>query len=291
MTFRERWLDAVSRKDSVLCAGLDPVVTEMGRGEGWPTARAEKREWALRYVEAVAPWSAALKLNTNYWKAPGDPEAVSEIVNLAHSLGMTVIEDCKLADIGSTNDAGMYHAAQKGFDAVTHSPFAGNIGEARGQAAKWGIGLITMCLMSNPEYRTEKTKLVEIAEEDSLPEDSVVRIGSSSYAYQYLHLAQLASAHGVDGIVIGAPSPRNHIAETEISRVATLLEETVLILVPGVGAQGGQPEVFWKYFQADRVIVNCGRDLMYPKSGEHAENARNLAMRLNRLRHGAPRPQ
>ena len=170
-----------------------------------------------------------------------------------------------------------------------HSPFAGNIGEARGQAAKWGIGLITMCLMSNPEYRTEKTKLVEIAEEDSLPEDSIVRIGGSSYAYQYLHLAQLASAHGADGIVIGAPSPQNHITETDISRVATLLEETVLILVPGVGAQGGRPEVLWKHFQADRVIVNCGRNLMYPKSGDHAENARSLSIRFNRLRQETPR--
>ncbi len=32
-SFREKWLEAVKEKNSVLCAGLDPAEFGMGRGE------------------------------------------------------------------------------------------------------------------------------------------------------------------------------------------------------------------------------------------------------------------
>ena len=159
MSFKEKWLTAVEKKNSVLCAGMDPAEFHMGRGdEGLPESQPSKRHWALGYIEAVAPYCAAIKPNIQYWKGRGymqdeqDMCTLSEMCSLSHSLGMVVIEDSKLADIGPTNDAGMYYAAKKRMDAITYSPFAGNIKEAAEQAHKHNLGLISMCLMSNPEY-------------------------------------------------------------------------------------------------------------------------------------------
>jgi len=72
VSFREKWLAAVDKKNSVLCAGLDLADFEMGRGvEGLPSG-VKKRDWTLAYIEAVAPHSAALKPNFQYWKGEGD---------------------------------------------------------------------------------------------------------------------------------------------------------------------------------------------------------------------------
>src|SRR3972149_383382 len=161
MSFRQKWLAAVEKKNSVLCAGLDPADFVMGRGEKGLPEGANKLGWALRYVQAVGPYCAAVKYNTQYWKGEDDARTLAKIGKLAHELGMVVIDDSKLADIGDTNDAGMFYTKERGADAVTYSPFPGNIREAGMQASARDIGLISMCLMSNPEYEAEKNKWVK----------------------------------------------------------------------------------------------------------------------------------
>ncbi len=163
--FQSTWLEAVEIKNSVLCAGLDPAEFSMGRGKKGLPKGVNKRKWALNYVEAVAPFVSAIKPNSQYWKASGDIESLHDIYKLAHKLGLLVIDDSKLADIGSTNGAGMFYGAQRA-DAITYSPFAGNIGEVAKQARDLGVGLISMCLMSNPEYKREKNKLVDVSNSD-----------------------------------------------------------------------------------------------------------------------------
>lgn len=292
MTFREKWLEIVDRKGSVLCAGLDPADFSMGRGEKGLPEGTDKRDWALRYVEAVAPNSAAVKPNFQYWKANGDTNILYEINTLAESLDMVVIDDSKLADIGSTNDAGIFYAAERA-DAVTFSPFAGNMEEAANQAHERGIGLISMCLMSNPEYEREKNKLVEADPSDAgsymTLDFNFIQGHERGFVKQYIQLAHDAKKFAVDGVVIGAPSTKNHISDEEIERVRHYVGNDMLILLPGVGAQGGEAEAIWKYFERDNVIVNVGRAMMFPnRSGstpeEQAETAREYRDMLNEAR-------
>jgi len=312
MSFREKWLNAVDRKNSVLCAGLDPAEFEMGRGKkGLPSILTDKRDWALEYVEAVAPFCAAVKPNIQYWKnaaheidvgtltkrMQGDMKTLEEVSQLAHSLGMVVIDDSKLADIGSTNEAGMYHSEKKGADAVTLALFAGNMEEAAEQLEKWDIGGIHMCLMSNPEYEREKMKLVPVTRSDlSTYARSSATMGKTIdgvfHTYQYLQLAHDASRYGIDGIVIGAPSKKNHIEGFEIEKVRAQVRRDMLVLLPGVGAQGGEADAIWKYFAAENVIVNVGRSLMLPNGSnstpdEQAATAKHYMEMLNELRDAA----
>ncbi len=270
MSFREKWLEAVKKKNSVLCAGLDPAEYEMEKGEKGLSDGTDKLGWAIDYIEAVAPYCAAIKPNIQFWKNLQDMEALYDISNLAKELNLVVIDDSKLADLDSTNEAGMYFAKQRA-DAVTLAPFAGNMGEAAKQAKKFDIGLITMCLMSNPKYEREKDKWVAVEGyefgdnyKDSYKDSDVKGI----HVRQYIQLAHDANAFGLDGIVIGAPSAKNHIKEKEIEKVRSYVSNEMLVLLIGVGAQGGKADIIWEYFDKDNVIVNVGRSLMFPNGSE-----------------------
>ena len=305
-SFREKWLAAVENKNSILCAGLDPAEFEMGRtekGEGLPKT-VDKLEWAEKYIEAVAPYCAAVKPNIQYWKkhAGGnsrrisDMDALVEIVQMAHARGLVVIDDSKLADIGSTNDAGVYHSQDKKYDAVTFSPFAGNMQEASNQAFNRNLGLICMCLMSNPEYETEKNAWKDVSKNvgDYVPADVVFITDPSTHqsvphVRQYIQLARDSTRFGLSGVVIGAPSPKNHIKEYEVVCASTYLDKDKLILVPGIGAQGGEISILSKYFDMNHLIANVGRGLMFPNGAEstpeqQAEAAKNYQKMLNELR-------
>lgn len=290
-SFARAWVETVDRRDSVLCAGLDPPPAALGRGEKGLATGADRREWALRYVEAVAPACAAVKPNVQYWKGPGDIAVLEEVCAAARDLGLLIIEDAKLADIGSTNDAGFFYAARRA-DAVTFAPFAGNVAEAVGQAHGRGVGIIVLCLMSNPEYASQKDKRRAGAGRSGVPAVPESPRGPRSPAGpqpQYLELAAEARAAGADGVVVGAPSAANHIAEAELLAVAERIGPETVVLMPGVGAQGGEAAGVWRAFGEQQVIVNAGRALMFPAGSrstpaEQAEAARNLSAELNSLR-------
>ena len=293
MSFYDKWKKAVESKNSILCAGLDPAECTMGRKEEGLREGTSKLEWALKYVTAVAPYCAAVKPNVNYWKEHDDMRSLREIVDLAHSQGLVVIDDSKLADIGDTNDAGIYHSKSKGFDAVTIAPFAGNLAQAAQQAKARDIGAITMCLMSNPEYEREKNKLVPVSDAlftlmMTLTSNPGKVIDGQTYLYQYIYLAYESTLHHIDGIVIGAPSPKNHIKENEIKKVRDLVNSTTLVLLPGIGKQGGEAGTIMRYFDRENVIANVGRDLMFPNGSnttpeQQAERAQYYQKMLNDL--------
>ena len=99
---------------------------------------------------------------------------------------------------------------------------------------------------------------------------------------------------GVDGIVIGAPSPKdhpkpNHIKDWEIAKVRSYVDDNMLVLLPGVGAQGGEAGKIWKYFDKNNVIVNVGRSLMLPNGmnstpQDQKDTAKHYKDTLNNLR-------
>ncbi len=284
MSFKEQWLAAVAAKNSVLCVGLDPADYGMNRPGETLKEGENKLTWALRLVERGAPYCAAIKPNTQYWKGPLDRLYLTEVVKLAKSLGLIVVEDAKLADIGDTNESGVYHAKQLGVDAVTLAPYAGNMKPAADQGQKWGVGGITMCLMSNPEYEREKNKLVNVGGEDTEYGDAVDWVEGSPFVRQYIQLAHDAAKHGIEGLVIGAPSSKNHIKDEEIA-LARRFGAGRLVLLPGVGKQGGEAGAIWKHFGLDEVIVNVGRAVMFAEDPSVA--ARDYQNMLNGLRQAA----
>jgi len=289
--FQEKWQIIVDRKNSVLCAGLDPTEFKMGNDYHCMPVSANKHDYALKYIESVAPYAAALKFNLNFWKKENDGKTLTEIIELAHSLDMLVIEDCKLSDIGSTNEACMKAASEKKIDAVTYSPFAGNIQEAGEQAKKAKLGIIALCLMSNHEYAQQKNNLIPaIVDQPFYSCEDLTYINHVPHVKQYVALACRARINNIDGIVVGAPSPQNHITENEIADIARFVRDDQVILVPGIGAQSGEISLMYKYFAPNQLIVNIGRSLMYPKGNHSSQNdqreaANHFSSYLNQERH------
>ncbi|MBI2671737.1 orotate phosphoribosyltransferase [Candidatus Woesearchaeota archaeon] len=254
-SFAEKWRETVSIKESILCAGLDPA--EYGQRADSIPHGISKLEWCLNFIEKVAPFSAAVKPNRNYIKDLSRGET-KRLVSRIHELGMVAIDDSKLVDIGETNDSGLYHAQEEGFDAVTYSGFPGNTREVIEQAHPRGIGVIPLVLMSNKEFEPIKNSRIR---------------GLKGYEYFALHAAE----YGADAIVVGAPSPTNHIKDSEVRRVKEIVDDT-LVLMPGVGAQGGDAKYIIEVFGRDNVIANVGRAIMYSHnpSGEAAKYKKML---------------
>ena len=243
MNFKDRWLNCVAQKKSLLCVGLDPA--EFGqRDQAELTLGQSKLQWSLDIIEQVAPYACAIKPNRNYYKDFSRSE-MQTLTAAIHAHGLLAIDDSKIADIGATVDAGLFHAKQEGFDAVTFAPFAGNTLEAATSAAKHDIALISLVLMSNPEFVS--TKSAEFN-------------GEAGYEF----FAHEASAHpAIEAVVIGAPSSNNHITTEEVITIKRIIGER-LVLMPGVGAQGGEMDFMIKTF-GRRLMVNVGRAIFQAK--------------------------
>jgi len=292
-SFKEIALAVIENKGTPLCAGIDFAEYEMGRGEKGLPEGVEKRDAVLQYISAVAPHCAFVKPNLQYNQALGDMELLLEISELSKSLGLVIIEDKKLADIGSTNDAGMFYAETRA-DAVTLALYAGNMQEAAQQLKKRNLGGIHMCLMTNPQYADEKRSLKpinpdhtkEYQDEDvhwiALPGETV----KQPYVMQFVKLAHEANKFGLDGLVIGTTK---HITSEEIAKARQYAGPEMFALVPGIGDQGGEAQQIWEHFAPDRAILNVGRSLMFPKGSkstpeDQRDKAKYFTDLFNRLR-------
>ena len=294
MTFREAWLDAVQKKNSILCAGIDPADCIMGRtdkGSGLP-AGTKKRDWVLKYIEDVSPYAAAFKPNIRYFGAEEDNSLFIEMGGLAKERGMVYIQDSKEADIGETNDAGIFNAAFRGAHAVTLAPFAGNMEEASKQGKERKIGLITMGLMSSPDYAKVKNMWVNVSEDVKGYDPKEIKlIDEVPHTRFFIKQVKDANRFGLAGIVLGAPSVSNHITEEEVALVQNYLRGDSMLLIPGIGKQGGEVTMLAKYFKFENMIANVGRALMFPdprKSYSTSEDrisaAKQYQLMLNNLR-------
>lgn len=252
--FREEWARVSALKDSLLCVGID--ASEPGQRSSLSIPEnVSKVEWTLRIIDQVAPYTAAIKLNRNYYKDLSRVE-MRRICSRIRELDMLSIDDTKLADIGDTNAAAIYHAHEEGYDSLTYAPFPGNSFQTALEAKKQGMGLIMLVLMSNPEFKGMKDIQVE---------------GRPFYQY----LAEEALRADVDGVVIGAPSQGNHIRSEELDWLAKKLV-TQTVLVPGVGAQGGDIAPVLQRF-GRRTLVNVGRTIIYAENpAEEAKRFRDI---------------
>lgn len=248
MSFISKWQQAVERKQSLLCVGIDPA--NQGQRENQALDQGlDKLSWTLNMIEAVAPFAAGIKLNRNYFK-DCDSDQLLKLTGAIHSFDMISIDDSKVADIGDSNDAGIYHAKAQGFDAITYAPFPGNIADTAKRACQRDIGLIMLVMMSNPEFQ-----MMAKASIDGKP--------FSNY------LAEAVAQHDIEGMVIGAPSPSNHIDTETIKHLDKLSGGNKLALVPGVGAQGGSAATIVEVF-GPRAIINVGRSITYAENPSEA---------------------
>lgn len=281
-SFADKLLAAGEASRSLVCVGLDvdPVRMPMEvlrPAKGGPTAGQNERgveravvEFNKAIVDATADLVCAYKPNIAFYEALGIPGLKALEATLAHirdaAPDAVVICDAKRGDIGNTVEA--YAKAifdVWGFDAVTVNPWGG-IDTIKPWLDSGSGGIIVWCRGSNPGS-ADLQDLV-ISEGDGRGQPVYMQLASG--------LANLPN-DGNLGVVVGATVPEQL---AEVRRVCPDMP----ILIPGVGAQGGDLEASVRngVDGAGRLaIINSGRGIIYASRGaDYAEAARSAAVEL-----------
>ncbi|TSE26776.1 Orotidine 5'-phosphate decarboxylase [Tepidimonas sediminis] len=251
-------LRAEARHRSRLCVGLDPDPARLpGRWRG----RVEHLyDFCAAIVDATADLVCAYKPQIAYFAAHGAEAQLERL--MAHirvaAPEVPIILDAKRGDIGSTAEQYAREAFERyGADAVTLSPFMG-FDSVEPYLRYPGKGVFLLCRTSNPGG-------------DDLQAQRLADVPGQPRLYE--HIAALAQGpwnrHGQMGLVVGATYPQ------EIERVRAIAP-TVPLLIPGVGAQGGDAATTvragWRGDAQGRttgaVIVNSSRAILYASAGE-----------------------
>lgn len=262
MTFTEMLQAAQQRNGSLLCVGLDP---EPARFPGALRGDAGRiYDFCARIVDATADLVIAFKPQIAYFAAHGAEAQLERLMEhlRRNAPQVPVILDAKRGDIGSTAEQYAREAFERyGADAVTLSPLMG-FDSVQPYLKYPDKGAFLLCRTSNPGG-------------DDLQNQRLASVPGEPMLYE--HVARLAQGpwnlNGQLGLVVGATYP------AEIERVRQLAP-TVPLLIPGVGAQGGDAAATVKAgWRADApIIVNSSRAVLYASDGDDfASAARRVA--------------
>ena len=264
-TFNQR-LAAMNRSiDSLVCVGLDPDLQRLPAGLPPDVGGVER--FVYEVIDATAEFACAFKPNLGFYLAMGAPGArLLESLRRRVGDGRLLIGDAKWGDIGSTM-AGYARARDAfGFDAVTASPYMGWEAVA-GLTLDPARGVFMVCRSSNPGGRS-------------------VQLAGSAAEPLYLQLARQAAdadVRGNCGLVLGA-------TDVESLRAARQAAPRLSVLLPGIGAQGGDLAASLDALAADLgpppTLINASRSIIYAGSGPDfssasAAAAKNMRDRIN----------
>jgi len=280
---RRRW----QKTGSLVCVGLDPEIERIprvarGGRTGMLNAPVDEADadiegalvgFTQAIVDATADLVCAYKPNSAFYEqyGPTGMRALQRLIAYIHARypDVPVILDAKRGDIGSTSAA----YARAAFDAlradaVTLHPYLGReaISPFLERADR---GCIILCRTSNPgagEFQDLATRAAE---------------GGERPLYQQVAHAVATdwNTRGNCALVVGATYP-------EELRVVRGIVGDMPILVPGVGAQGGDLEaVVGAGLDSSRhgLIISLSRSVLYASSGaDFAEAGRREAERVTR---------
>lgn len=262
-TFNQQLQSAWASQGSMLCVGFDPDPKRL------PTSLQGKPEGIFEFCREIADATAdvvcAFKPQFAYFASQ---RAEAQLEKLIRHLKdqyphIPVILDSKRGDIGSTADHYALEAFERyGADAITVNPYMG-FDTIEPYLKHEGKGVIVLCRTSNPGG--SDLQFLNVS-----PQGEPL----------YLHLAKLAATQwnstGQIGLVVGATFPE------EISKVRAIVGDMPL-LIPGIGAQGGDIEATVKAGSVPGkpgtgMIINSSRAILYASSGnDFAQAAREVA--------------
>ena len=262
MGFHDTLRAAWQRSGSMLCVGLDPDPGRMPAplGRMHPTMATE--QFCRAIVDATADVVCAFKPQIAYFASQG---AERELEDLCHYIRETypdvlLVLDAKRGDIGPTAE----HYAREAFDrygahVVTVNPYLGTDSVAPFLSHEGG-GVFVLCRTSNPtsgDFQNLRTD------------------GEPLYLHVARRVADQWSQLGECGLVVGATYP------DELRQVRAVVGD-VPLLVPGVGAQGGDVEATVQAGADSNgygMVINSSRAILYASPGfDYADAARAAAI-------------
>jgi orotidine-5'-phosphate decarboxylase len=268
--FADRLIDAVRRKDTPLCVGLDPFPERIPALFGdVRTDISALARFGEAIVEIAAKHAGVLKPQLGLFE-PFGPEGVRiarDLVGQARAAGMVVILDAKRGDIGTTAEgyARASLGAAPGFDAdcVTVNPYLGrdSLEPFLALAEREMKGVCVLVRTSNPGARDlQDLKL----NDRTLWENVAAMIAGDS--------TRLRGDSGWSGLMVvaGATYPE------EARKLRAILPDS-LFLVPGYGAQGASAAdaaagFVTKTKGREGGVISSSRAVTYPAAAQAAKS-------------------
>ncbi|HPO20650.1 MAG TPA: orotidine-5'-phosphate decarboxylase [Rubrivivax sp.] len=263
MMFTDMLRRAQQANHSMLCVGLDPEAAKFPLA--WRGDAARIFDFCAAIVDATKDVVCAFKPQIAYFAAQRAEDQLERLIEHIHRTApsVPVILDAKRGDIGATAEQYAREAFERyRADALTLSPFMG-FDSLEPYLAYEGKGLILLCRTSNPGGSELQAQ----------------RLDSGDRLFE--HIARLAAgpwnAGGRLGLVVGATYPQ------EIARVRELAP-TLPLLIPGIGAQGGDAEATVRAgWRADGpIIVSSSRAILYASAGTDFAGAARAAAQATR---------
>lgn len=265
MTFKNKLAHIQQQKQSLLCVGLDPDPAKLPHAlSDIPSLPDRLRAFNKAIITATAPYASAFKINFAFYEALGTEgwKVLEETVALLPD-DVVSIADAKRGDIG--NSARFYAQSifeHLGFDCCTVSPYMGK--DSYAPFLNYP-GKLTFIL-----GRTSNPGAADLQEK---------RVGDS-YLFEILsrQLADLPTAErDCAGLVVGATS------EEALSKIRSIVPG-MPFLIPGVGAQGGDPEAVVRasFDELGSVLINSSRGIIF--AGNDADYADKAAEAADQLR-------
>lgn len=262
MTFIEKLSGAWTANNSLLCVGLDPDIAK------FPPHLQTQSDAIVQFckaiIDATADLVCAYKPQIAYFAAQ---RAESQLEEICAYLRQTypqipIVLDAKRGDIGATAEQYAREAFERyGADAVTVNPYMGF--DSIAPYLEWtDRGAIVLCRTSNPGGSD-----LQFLNVDGRP--------------LYQHVAQMVAhkwnRNGQCALVVGATFPG------ELAQVRALVGDMPL-LVPGIGAQGGDIEATvgaGKTANGNGMMISSSRAILYAKENageDYAQAARRVAL-------------
>ncbi len=245
-TFSEKLANSTDSAKSLVCIGLDPDLTKMPINDVFAFNQS--------IIDSTADLVCAYKPNFAFYEALGIDGlvALERTVNYIkdQSPHVVIIGDCKRGDIGPSSVAYATSMFQVwGFDAVTINAWGGkDTVEAFISDDKYGAFI--WCRGSNPGSSDLQDLIIESE-------------GRNKPLYEHLATISTNWGQGNLGLVVGATVP-------EQLRVVRALCPDSPILIPGIGAQGGDLEASVLYgvnAHGRSAIISSSRGILYASSG------------------------
>jgi orotidine-5'-phosphate decarboxylase len=246
VTFTNKLANAIRQHDSLLCVGLDP---DIARFPGVLQGRSDAVfEFCRAIIDATASYACAFKPQIAYFAAlaaEDQLQAICDYLNQNYP-DIPIVLDAKRGDIGATAEQYAREAFERyKADAVTVNPYMGF--DSIEPYLQWNEkGVIVLCRTSNPGGSDLQSLLVD---------------GRPLYQHVARLVAQQWNRNGQCALVVGATFPQ------EIAEVRKIVGEMPL-LVPGIGAQGGDIEATVLAGQTrdgTGMMINSSRAILYAK--------------------------
>lgn len=261
---RATLVSEIFRKNTFLCVGLDTELSKIPahlQGMEDPILEFNKQ-----IIDATRDYCVAYKPNLAFYEALGPKGWVTLEKTIKHIGNQHfIIADAKRGDIGNTSR--MYAEAffnQLGCDAVTIAPYMGedSVRPFLGFDGRWAILLALTSNQGSNDFQRdwlEDTrqpmweKVIQRSQNWGTPENLMYVVGAT-HPEAFVRVRELAPEH--------------------------------FLLVPGVGAQGGDLEAICQHgLNSDcGLLINASRSILYASNGlDFAQKASEEAQRLQQI--------